>query len=89
MFLGIPPFSLLPPQSHHLIGRGQEVRGAGGGGGVGPPGPPDPRLCPPSAAIFAAIVSYMRFLGVRTRTGDAKKAKSNFFRKKVRPPPLI
>lgn len=39
----------------------------------------------PSSAIFGAIVTYMRFLGVRTKPGE-KKPKSNFFRKKVTPP---
>ncbi|XP_023803189.1 rho guanine nucleotide exchange factor 1-like, partial [Cyanistes caeruleus] len=39
-----------------------------------------------SSVIFGAIVAYMKFLGVRTKGGDTKKSKSNFFRKKVRPP---
>ncbi|NXE02829.1 ARHG1 factor, partial [Chaetorhynchus papuensis] len=38
---------------------------------------------PPSSLIFGTIVTYMKFLGVRTKAGDAKKSKSNFFRKKV------
>ncbi|NXA89266.1 ARHG1 factor, partial [Melanocharis versteri] len=36
-----------------------------------------------SSIIFGTIVTYMKFLGVRTKGGDAKKSKSNFFRKKV------
>ncbi|NWY22799.1 ARHG1 factor, partial [Aphelocoma coerulescens] len=36
-----------------------------------------------SSLIFGAIVTYMKFLGVRTKVGDAKKSKSNFFRKKI------
>ncbi|NWY35411.1 ARHG1 factor, partial [Pheucticus melanocephalus] len=36
-----------------------------------------------SSQIFSAIVSYMKFLGLRTKGGDGKKPKSNFFRKKV------
>uniref|UniRef100_A0A8U7NAK7 Rho guanine nucleotide exchange factor 1 n=1 Tax=Corvus moneduloides TaxID=1196302 RepID=A0A8U7NAK7_CORMO len=36
-----------------------------------------------SSLIFGAIVTYMKFLGVRTKAGDAKKSKSNFFRKKI------
>ncbi|TRZ08039.1 hypothetical protein HGM15179_019070, partial [Zosterops borbonicus] len=36
-----------------------------------------------SSLIFGAIVTYMKFLGVRTKGGDAKKSKSNFFRKKI------
>ncbi|XP_074390079.1 rho guanine nucleotide exchange factor 1-like isoform X2 [Zonotrichia albicollis] len=35
-----------------------------------------------SSQIFGAIVSYMKFLGLRTKGGDGKKPKSNFFRKK-------
>uniref|UniRef100_A0A8B9MK19 Rho guanine nucleotide exchange factor 1 n=1 Tax=Accipiter nisus TaxID=211598 RepID=A0A8B9MK19_9AVES len=43
--------------------------------------------CPsPSSAIFGAIVTYMKYLGVKTKLGDGKKSKSNFFRKKVRHP---
>uniref|UniRef100_A0A8U8BHS5 Uncharacterized protein n=2 Tax=Geospiza parvula TaxID=87175 RepID=A0A8U8BHS5_GEOPR len=42
-----------------------------------------------SSQIFGAIVSYMKFLGLRTKGGDGKKPKSNFFRKKVRPLPKI
>ncbi|NXV91554.1 ARHG1 factor, partial [Calonectris borealis] len=37
---------------------------------------------PPSSAIFGAIVTYMKYLGVKTKLGDGKKSKSNFFRKK-------
>ncbi|NXB81938.1 ARHG1 factor, partial [Donacobius atricapilla] len=37
----------------------------------------------PSSIIFGAVVTYMKFLGVRTKGGDAKKSKSNFFRKKI------
>uniref|UniRef100_A0A8C5U3I0 Rho guanine nucleotide exchange factor 1 n=1 Tax=Malurus cyaneus samueli TaxID=2593467 RepID=A0A8C5U3I0_9PASS len=40
-----------------------------------------------SSIIFGAIVTYMKFLGVKTKGGDAKKSKSNFFRKKVNPHP--
>ncbi|CAN8177192.1 unnamed protein product [Coccothraustes coccothraustes] len=36
-----------------------------------------------SSLIFGAVVSYMKFLGLRTKGGDAKKPKSNFFRKKI------
>lgn len=36
-----------------------------------------------SAAIFAAIVTYMKHLGVKTKLGDSKKSKGNFFRKKI------
>ncbi|XP_058716163.1 rho guanine nucleotide exchange factor 1 [Poecile atricapillus] len=36
-----------------------------------------------SSVIFGAIVAYMKFLGVRTKGGDTKKSKSNFFRKKI------
>ncbi|XP_074390075.1 rho guanine nucleotide exchange factor 1-like isoform X1 [Zonotrichia albicollis] len=36
-----------------------------------------------SSQIFGAIVSYMKFLGLRTKGGDGKKPKSNFFRKKI------
>ncbi|XP_032940384.1 rho guanine nucleotide exchange factor 1, partial [Catharus ustulatus] len=36
-----------------------------------------------SSVIFGAIVTYMKFLGLRTKGGDAKKSKSNFFRKKI------
>ncbi|NXU21304.1 ARHG1 factor, partial [Pardalotus punctatus] len=36
-----------------------------------------------SSIIFGAIATYMKFLGVKTKGGDAKKSKSNFFRKKV------
>ncbi|NWV72257.1 ARHG1 factor, partial [Malurus elegans] len=36
-----------------------------------------------SSIIFGAIVTYMKFLGVKTKGGDAKKSKSNFFRKKI------
>uniref|UniRef100_A0A8B9ME97 Rho guanine nucleotide exchange factor 1 n=1 Tax=Accipiter nisus TaxID=211598 RepID=A0A8B9ME97_9AVES len=39
-----------------------------------------------SSAIFGAIVTYMKYLGVKTKLGDGKKSKSNFFRKKVRHP---
>uniref|UniRef100_A0A8C4WJA9 Rho guanine nucleotide exchange factor 1 n=1 Tax=Gopherus evgoodei TaxID=1825980 RepID=A0A8C4WJA9_9SAUR len=37
-----------------------------------------------SSAIFAAIVTYMKHLGVKTKLGESKKSKGNFFRKKVR-----
>lgn len=51
----------------------------------GPPSLSHP--CPsPSSAIFGAIVTYMKYLGVKTKLGDGKKSKSNFFRKKVRHP---
>ncbi|XP_077645912.1 rho guanine nucleotide exchange factor 1 [Lonchura striata] len=42
-----------------------------------------------SSLIFGAIVSYMKSLGVRAKGGEAKKPKSNFFRKKIsgRDPP--
>ncbi|XP_074991105.1 rho guanine nucleotide exchange factor 1 isoform X1 [Calonectris borealis] len=36
-----------------------------------------------SSAIFGAIVTYMKYLGVKTKLGDGKKSKSNFFRKKI------
>ncbi|CAM9124115.1 unnamed protein product [Bubo scandiacus] len=36
-----------------------------------------------SSAIFGAIVTYMKYLGVKTKLGDSKKSKSNFFRKKI------
>ncbi|XP_064296248.1 rho guanine nucleotide exchange factor 1 isoform X3 [Phalacrocorax carbo] len=36
-----------------------------------------------SSAIFGAIVTYMKYLGVKTKVGDGKKSKSNFFRKKI------
>ncbi|XP_063178486.1 LOW QUALITY PROTEIN: rho guanine nucleotide exchange factor 1 [Chroicocephalus ridibundus] len=36
-----------------------------------------------SSAIFSAIVTYMKYLGVKTKVGDGKKSKSNFFRKKI------
>ncbi|NWT62767.1 ARHG1 factor, partial [Erythrocercus mccallii] len=39
-----------------------------------------------SSIIFGAIVTYMKFLGVRTKGGDTKKSKSNFFQP---PPPKI
>ncbi|XP_039368366.1 LOW QUALITY PROTEIN: rho guanine nucleotide exchange factor 1 [Mauremys reevesii] len=35
-----------------------------------------------SSAIFAAIVTYMKHLGVKTKLGE-KKSKGNFFRKKM------
>ncbi|KAK4805272.1 hypothetical protein QYF61_002898, partial [Mycteria americana] len=35
------------------------------------------------SAIFGAIVTYMKYLGVKTKLGDGKKSKSNFFRKKI------
>uniref|UniRef100_A0A8B9PA91 Rho guanine nucleotide exchange factor 1 n=1 Tax=Apteryx owenii TaxID=8824 RepID=A0A8B9PA91_APTOW len=38
------------------------------------------------SAIFGAIVTYMKYLGVKTKLSDSKKSKSNFFRKKVRCP---
>nr|XP_042703603.1 rho guanine nucleotide exchange factor 1 [Chrysemys picta bellii] len=38
---------------------------------------------PPSSAIFAAIVTYMKYLGVKTKLGESKKSKGNFFRKKM------
>ncbi|KAF1534606.1 Rho guanine nucleotide exchange factor 1, partial [Eudyptes schlegeli] len=41
------------------------------------------RRPPPSSAIFGAIVTYMKYLGVKTKVGDGKKSKSNFFRKKI------
>ncbi|KYO42965.1 rho guanine nucleotide exchange factor 1 isoform B [Alligator mississippiensis] len=36
-----------------------------------------------SLAIFASIAAYMKHLGVKTRTGDSKKSKGHFFRKKI------
>ncbi|XP_062454733.1 rho guanine nucleotide exchange factor 1 isoform X2 [Rhea pennata] len=36
-----------------------------------------------SSAIFGAIVTYMKYLGVKTKLSDSKKSKSNFFRKKI------
>ncbi|XP_038238667.1 rho guanine nucleotide exchange factor 1 isoform X2 [Dermochelys coriacea] len=36
-----------------------------------------------SSAIFAAIVTYMKHLGVKTKLGESKKSKGNFFRKKI------
>uniref|UniRef100_A0A8C4WPQ9 Rho guanine nucleotide exchange factor 1 n=1 Tax=Gopherus evgoodei TaxID=1825980 RepID=A0A8C4WPQ9_9SAUR len=36
-----------------------------------------------SSAIFAAIVTYMKHLGVKTKLGESKKSKGNFFRKKM------
>ncbi|XP_069497022.1 rho guanine nucleotide exchange factor 1 isoform X2 [Ambystoma mexicanum] len=36
-----------------------------------------------SAAIFSAIVAYMKHLGVKTKVADSKKSKGMFFRKKV------
>ncbi|KAM3829391.1 rho guanine nucleotide exchange factor 1 isoform 4-T4 [Vipera latastei] len=36
-----------------------------------------------SSAIFTAIVTYMKHLGVKTKTADNKKSKANFFRKKI------
>ncbi|XP_072776882.1 rho guanine nucleotide exchange factor 1 [Taeniopygia guttata] len=36
-----------------------------------------------SSLIFGAIVSYLKFLGVRPKGGEAKKPKSNFFRMKI------
>lgn len=36
-----------------------------------------------SSAIFTAIVTYMKFLGVKTKVADSKKSKGMFFRKKV------
>ncbi|XP_053123451.1 rho guanine nucleotide exchange factor 1 isoform X2 [Hemicordylus capensis] len=36
-----------------------------------------------SSAIFAAIVTYMKYLGVKTKAADSKKSKANFFRKKI------
>ncbi|XP_026518178.1 rho guanine nucleotide exchange factor 1-like isoform X1 [Terrapene carolina triunguis] len=36
-----------------------------------------------SSAIFAAIVTYMKYLGVKTKLGESKKSKGNFFRKKM------
>ncbi|XP_015282233.1 PREDICTED: rho guanine nucleotide exchange factor 1-like [Gekko japonicus] len=35
-----------------------------------------------SSAIFTAIVTYMKYLGVKTKGADSKKSKPNFFRKK-------
>ncbi|XP_063168521.1 rho guanine nucleotide exchange factor 1 isoform X4 [Candoia aspera] len=35
------------------------------------------------SAIFTAIVTYMKHLGVKTKTADNKKSKANFFRKKI------
>ncbi|XP_056371975.1 rho guanine nucleotide exchange factor 1, partial [Oenanthe melanoleuca] len=43
-----------------------------------------------SSVIFGAIVTYMRFLGVRSKGGEGKRHRGNFFRKKVsgkEPPP--
>lgn len=77
-------------------GEGGALGGPGNTRGVssgfwGTPQTPQPLQIlpnpPPSSLIFGAIVTYMKFLGVRTKAGDAKKSKSNFFRKKVRPPP--
>nr|XP_034973456.1 rho guanine nucleotide exchange factor 1 isoform X7 [Zootoca vivipara] len=36
-----------------------------------------------SSAIFAAVVTYMKSLGVKTKAADNKKSKANFFRKKI------
>ncbi|XP_026537202.1 rho guanine nucleotide exchange factor 1 isoform X4 [Notechis scutatus] len=36
-----------------------------------------------SSAIYTAIVTYMKHLGVKTKTADNKKSKANFFRKKI------
>ncbi|XP_053866539.1 rho guanine nucleotide exchange factor 1 isoform X2 [Malaclemys terrapin pileata] len=36
-----------------------------------------------SSAIFAAIVTYMKYLGVKTKLCESKKSKGNFFRKKM------
>ncbi|XP_048357660.1 rho guanine nucleotide exchange factor 1 [Sphaerodactylus townsendi] len=36
-----------------------------------------------SSAIFSAIVTYMKYLGVKTKGADSKKSKPNFFRKKI------
>ncbi|XP_072836406.2 rho guanine nucleotide exchange factor 1 isoform X4 [Pogona vitticeps] len=36
-----------------------------------------------SSAIFTAIVTYMKQLGVKTKAADNKKSKANFFRKKI------
>ncbi|XP_069057467.1 rho guanine nucleotide exchange factor 1 isoform X3 [Pleurodeles waltl] len=36
-----------------------------------------------SSTIFTAIVTYMKFLGVKTKVADSKKSKGMFFRKKV------
>ncbi|KAJ7304005.1 hypothetical protein JRQ81_011523, partial [Phrynocephalus forsythii] len=36
-----------------------------------------------SSAIFTAIVTYMKHLGVKTKAADNKKSKANFFRKKI------
>ncbi|XP_066494291.1 rho guanine nucleotide exchange factor 1 isoform X2 [Tiliqua scincoides] len=35
------------------------------------------------SAIFTAIVTYMKHLGVKTKGADSKKSKANFFRKKI------
>ncbi|XP_062996643.1 rho guanine nucleotide exchange factor 1 isoform X2 [Elgaria multicarinata webbii] len=39
-----------------------------------------------SSAIFTAIVTYMKHLGVKTKSADNKKSKANFFRKKISVP---
>ncbi|XP_074836748.1 rho guanine nucleotide exchange factor 1 isoform X2 [Carettochelys insculpta] len=36
-----------------------------------------------SAAVFAAITTYMKHLGVKSKVSDSKKSKGNFFRKKI------
>ncbi|CAH2318822.1 rho guanine nucleotide exchange factor 1 isoform X4 [Pelobates cultripes] len=36
-----------------------------------------------SSAVFCAIVTYMKHLGVKTKVADSKKSKGIFFRKKV------
>uniref|UniRef100_A0A2D4FYG8 Regulator of G protein signalling-like domain-containing protein n=1 Tax=Micrurus corallinus TaxID=54390 RepID=A0A2D4FYG8_MICCO len=36
-----------------------------------------------SFAIYTAIVTYMKHLGVKTKTADNKKSKANIFRKKI------
>ncbi|XP_032084002.1 rho guanine nucleotide exchange factor 1 isoform X2 [Thamnophis elegans] len=36
-----------------------------------------------SSAIYTAIVTYMKHLGVKAKTADNKKSKANFFRKKI------
>ncbi|ETE60343.1 Rho guanine nucleotide exchange factor 1 [Ophiophagus hannah] len=36
-----------------------------------------------SSAIYTAIVTYMKHLGVKTKSADNKKSKANFFRKKI------
>ncbi|XP_067317720.1 rho guanine nucleotide exchange factor 1-like isoform X2 [Anolis sagrei] len=36
-----------------------------------------------SSAIFAAIVTYMKHLGVKSKAAENKKSKANFFRKKI------